>query len=134
MQDTIPETIARAVIRRDGRVLLARSVGASWWFLPGGHVEAGEAVEAALIRELAEELGTEARIDRLLAVVENSYRDEGGAHHELNHVFEVTLVEDEPESRESHLEFRWLPRDELAAADVRPDSVKQPLLAGGAWT
>ena len=108
--------------------MVARSVGASWWFLPGGHVEPGEHVEAALLRELAEELGTDARIDRLLAVVENSYRGEDGAHHELNHVFEATLAEAEPESRESHLEFHWLTRDELAAADIRPDSIRQLLL------
>jgi 8-oxo-dGTP pyrophosphatase MutT (NUDIX family) len=120
--------IARAVIRRGGRVLLARSLGASWWFLPGGHVEPDETVEAALVRELAEELGTDARIDRLLGVVENSYRSDDGAHHELNHVFEVTLAEEEPASRESHLEFRWLPRDELAAADLRPDAIKQMVL------
>ena len=122
------EIIARAVIRSGGRVLLARSVGGSWWFLPGGHVEPGENIEAALLRELVEELGTEARIDRPLAVVETSYRSDDGPHHELNHVFEVTLAVDEPESRESHLEFRWLPPDELAAADLRPDSIKQLLL------
>ncbi len=123
------ETIARAVVRRGGRVLLARSLGASWWFLPGGHVEPDEDVVTALVRELFEELGTEARVGRRLAVVENSYRDDDAAHHELNHVFEVTLAAEEPVSRESHLEFRWLPRDELATADVRPEAVKQLLLA-----
>jgi 8-oxo-dGTP pyrophosphatase MutT (NUDIX family) len=120
--------IARAVIRRGDRVLLARYLRASWWFLPGGHVEPDENVEDALLRELAEELGTDARIDRFLGVVENSYRNDEGAHHELNHVFEVTLTEEEPASRESHLEFRWLPRDELVAADLRPAEIKQMVL------
>jgi 8-oxo-dGTP diphosphatase len=123
------ENIARAVIDRDGRILLARTLGASWWFLPGGHVERDEDVEVALLRELAEELGTGARIGRLLAVVENSYHDDEGAHHEVNHIFEVALVEAKPKSRESHLEFRWLQRDQLWAADVRPSSIKKLLLA-----
>jgi len=123
------ETIARAVIEGGGRFLLARVLGASWWFLPGGHAEPGEDVEAALVRELAEELGTDARIGLLLAVVENSYRDAAGAHDERNHVYEVTIADDEPESRERQLEFRWLSRDELAAADLRPDTIKQMLLA-----
>ena len=54
---------AVALIDRDGRVLLAqRPEGKSMaglWEFPGGKIEAGETPEAALIRELHEELGIE---------------------------------------------------------------------------
>ena len=54
---------AVALIDRDGRVLLAqRPEGKSMaglWEFPGGKVEAGETPEAALVRELHEELGIE---------------------------------------------------------------------------
>ncbi|MDE2581349.1 MAG: 8-oxo-dGTP diphosphatase MutT [Rhodospirillales bacterium] len=52
---------ACALIDRDGRVLLARrpegKTMAGLWEFPGGKLAAGETPEAALIRELKEELG-----------------------------------------------------------------------------
>ena len=57
--------VAAALIDVDGRVLLAqrpagRSMAGLWEF-PGGKVESGEMPEAALIRELKEELSIEIR-------------------------------------------------------------------------
>jgi 8-oxo-dGTP diphosphatase len=52
---------AVALIDPDGRVLIARrpegKTMAGLWEFPGGKLEAGESPEAALIRELQEELG-----------------------------------------------------------------------------
>lgn len=59
--DKIVYVVAVALVDRDGRVLLAqRPEGknlAGMWEFPGGKIEKGETPEAALIRELKEELG-----------------------------------------------------------------------------
>lgn len=57
----VTEVVAAVLIQPDGRVLLAQrppgKVYAGYWEFPGGKVEPGEALEAALARELHEELG-----------------------------------------------------------------------------
>jgi len=54
---------ACALVDRDGRVLIARrpegKAMAGLWEFPGGKVESGETPEAAVVRELREELGVE---------------------------------------------------------------------------
>nr|WP_086938682.1 NUDIX domain-containing protein [Thaumasiovibrio occultus] len=50
---------------QDGKLLAVRSKGKSLFYLPGGKREAGESDEAALIREIKEELSVELRSDSL---------------------------------------------------------------------
>lgn len=58
---TLMPVVAVALIDRNGRILVAqRPAGkehAGLWEFPGGKVEPGESPEAALVRELREELG-----------------------------------------------------------------------------
>jgi len=64
-QKPVVFVVAAALIDADGRVLLAqRPEGKSMaglWEFPGGKVDAGETPEAALIRELREELSIDTR-------------------------------------------------------------------------
>lgn len=130
MNATHTEIIARAVIRRDGNLLLARQSTKSWSFLPGGHVEPGERIEPALIREIAEELGTDAKITSFVGAVEHGYLQDGVTHHELNLVFNVAIADSDPTSQEGHLEFHWLPLDQLADTDIRPGTLTETPAAG----
>ncbi|MGH7005866.1 MAG: NUDIX domain-containing protein [Alphaproteobacteria bacterium] len=67
----------RAVVEGpDGRVLLVKHTYDKYWYLPGGAIKRGEAPEAALVREVREELGIDAlAIERKLGTY--SSRREG---------------------------------------------------------
>jgi len=70
-------TVVAAIIQRAGRILIGQRKDLGHhplkWEFPGGKVEPGETPEAALIRELQEELGIHARIDRELTRYEYQY-------------------------------------------------------------
>lgn len=105
--------VAAAVIRgADGRVLIARRPehkhqGGLWEF-PGGKVEAGEAVEAALARELHEELGIDIAASRPLIQVRHDYPDLAV----LLDVHEVSAFTGEPHGREGQ-PLAWVAPREL---------------------
>ena len=71
--------VVAAVIRAAAGILISRRFaeaerGGQWEF-PGGKVEPGEAEPAALRREVAEELGCEVEVGRLLARHRHRYPD-----------------------------------------------------------
>ena len=66
-----------AVIEKDGRILIqkrpSRGLLADLWEFPGGKVEPGESLTAALRREVREELGVEVEDVRRLTTVQHAY-------------------------------------------------------------
>ena len=66
-----PLTHAGGVVHRlrDGRrefLVVTASKRSDHWVLPKGHIEAGEAAEAAAVREVREEAGVDAELERAL--------------------------------------------------------------------
>lgn len=106
-------TVAAAVIRRGGLVLIARRppeglLGGMWEF-PGGKVEPGEELAPALRREIHEELGVEICVDQELGVFRHAY-----THYRVTlHAFYCTLLKGEPRALEAS-ELRWIAPAELA--------------------
>jgi 8-oxo-dGTP diphosphatase len=118
---------AVALIDRDCRVLLAqRPEGKSMaglWEFPGGKVEAGETPEAALIRELGEELGIDTWTSCLapLAFASHAYPD----FHLLMPLFACRKWEGVPRPRE-HAALKWVAAGDLKTYPMPPADL--PLL------
>ncbi|MFB6230353.1 MAG: NUDIX domain-containing protein [Salinibacter sp.] len=125
--------LARAVIRDEGHLLVVQSEGQPHTFLPGGHHESGEGLEACLRRELHEELGVRATVGRYLGAVEHQWTRAGEPQYEVNHCFLTTVPSLSagvaPTAREQYLAFRWVPVEKLDAASLQPTPLRT-LLAG----
>jgi 8-oxo-dGTP diphosphatase len=112
---------AVALIDRDGRVLLAQrpegKAMAGLWEFPGGKVEAEETPEAALIRELHEELGIDTWESCLapLTFASHAYPD----FHLLMPLFACRKWQGTPQSREGQA-LKWVRPSELRDYPMPP--------------
>ena len=106
---------ACALIDRDGRILLARRPEgkkmAGLWEFPGGKFNPGETPEAALIRELREELGIDVASNCLAPFTFASH--EYDSFHLLMPLFLCRRWKGKPESREGQ-QLAWVRPENLA--------------------
>ena len=116
------ETIARGVAIRGGRLLLCRAKGGDTTYLPGGHIEFGETGREALVREMKEETGVDAKAGAFLGVVENSFMQRGKPHAEINLVYALDVGDAEISSREDWIEFEWRELSDLG--DLLPEAFR----------
>jgi 8-oxo-dGTP diphosphatase len=115
---------AAALIDKDGRILLAqRPAGkamAGLWEFPGGKVGKDETPEAALVRELKEELGISTSVGCLwpLTFASYAYPD----FHLLMPVFSCRVWEGTPEAQEGQ-KLAWAKKDELKNYEMPPADI-----------
>jgi 8-oxo-dGTP diphosphatase len=118
---------AAAMLVRDSKILLGKRAPGQLlypdvWDLPGGHLEAGESVDQALIRELMEELGIVPTRFVPLGKFDELNPEKYGA--QQYHVYLVTewsglIVNRQPHE---HSEIRWVSLEtahQLELADPR---------------
>ena len=108
-----PIDVVAGVIRRDdGRLLITQRLAddtlGGYWEFPGGKVDPGEELGAALYRELREEVGLVTEIGPVIHHIVHPYPDRDVRLH----FFSVRILSGEPQKLEV-ADFRWVAPDEL---------------------
>jgi 8-oxo-dGTP diphosphatase len=121
MQREIRPAVAAVIFNEAGEVLLHKRKDVGRWSLLSGHVEFGESVSAAVLREIREEIYTDARIIRLIGVYSTpatqTYHYKDKTVHFVTTYFEVQLLGALPSnvSNGETLEVGYFPVDKLPA-------------------
>ncbi len=129
---------ACAVMIHNNTVLAMRDGRSPYYYLPGGRVQLHETAEAAVLRELKEELDIDATITRALWFNQGFFKEEvsGDAYHEICLYFLVdvsaTNLLSRGESFVCHdsgkeLQFEWLPFDTLKSTYFYPLFLKDKI-------
>jgi 8-oxo-dGTP diphosphatase len=120
--------VAAALIAEDGRVLLQQRLPgramAGLWEFPGGKVESGEQPEAALARELDEELGIQVDRSALEPIAFASAENQG--RHMLLLLYLCREWQGSPQALDS-AGLVWLRPEEMTSVPMPPADV--PLVA-----
>ena len=123
-----PVPAAVALVMKRGKVLLGRRAAAPYrgtWDLPGGFLEGDETPQAALRRELKEELGVKIRSARFLDFFHETYGPRGFPI--LAVLYRVTLAKGRLVTATDVSELRWFDRRRLPFGEIRFSSMRTAL-------
>jgi 8-oxo-dGTP diphosphatase len=120
----LPQLAIGAVVVRDDALLMVRrggEPGKGLWSLPGGRVEAGEYISAALAREVKEETGIDVTAGELIGIFEIV----GDDHHYVVLDFAADASSGtDVEAGGDAAEARWVPLKEVATLECTPRFVE----------
>ena len=114
--------VVAAIIIQDNKIFATqRGYGdfKDGWEFPGGKIEEGETPEAALIREIREELVTDISVDKYLCTVDHDYPK----FHLTMHCYICSVVDGTLTLCE-HEAARWLDWEQLWSVEWLPADVE----------
>ena len=124
-----PVPAAAGVVFRGNDILMVKRGGPPHqgrWSVPGGSLEVGETVEAAVAREVLEETGVTVRPLRVVLVHDLIERDPKGRvrfHYAIADIL-CEYVEGDPMPASDAANARWVPVRELHEYDVSEGALK----------
>jgi 8-oxo-dGTP diphosphatase len=114
--------VGALIVRRNSILLVqrARSPLKGYWSLPGGLIETGESIEAALRREVLEETGLLARPKKMFEIFERIILDQQGRaeYHYILHDYLCTVVGGELKAGDDAGRVAWVPRAKLKTLEL----------------
>ena len=113
----IVTSVVAVIVDTDDRVLLTKRNVPPFqgeWVMPGGKIDLGEPIVAALKREVWEEVGLEVEVGRLIDLFEHVTPGEDNYHFIIIYYLCSPLYCDVRHNHDEVAEARWVGRDELA--------------------
>lgn len=117
-----------AVITDGKRLLVTADNHSDWYWVTGGRVKFGETTQAAILREIREELGVNAEIERLYSIDEKFFRIDDTVYHELEFLFlikpfDISLIDYDAIHCDGNCRLVWLDVDKKPDKPVYPRHV-----------
>jgi len=112
-----------AIIPSGNEIVMIRRATAPFagrWSLPGGHLELGERLEEAVVREVEEELSLKVKVKRLVGFKNFVGRDNGRLYHYVIFCFECATTSYSIKSGEEVLEATLIDPKSLNSEAISP--------------
>ena len=122
-KQSIKTSVVACIVDEQRRVLLTRRCIEPFcgqWVMPGGKVDHGEPLLAALHREVLEEVGIKVSIDGLLDVYEHIALGDSHDHYVILYYRAHPLTVDLLPNTQEITEAKWVSADQLPAYELTP--------------
>lgn len=126
------------LIVKDNKLLIMQDKGQPYFYVPGGRIKMNEKSEDAVKREIQEELGVEVKVNRMLWINENFFKEETSEEqfHEVCFFYLVELKENEDlkgnefvvdEEGKIHT-YYWKTLDEIKYINLYPQFLREKIV------
>jgi ADP-ribose pyrophosphatase YjhB (NUDIX family) len=123
-----------AFILKDDKMLFVKSKFGGYFYMIGGGVSLGETSVDCIEREILEETGIHAKVERLAVVTENFFKGEGGILegldcHTIEFYYLVKVIDDSNvfSKTDDGEELVWIPIAEIKKSFFKPSFIPEKI-------